>query len=82
MPAPQKVLLLPLDTRSAGVIVDALVAYATQCENKPGGDLCGYAPVCDELADRIRPLLDMAHADTHELIRSWRARDGELGPQG
>jgi hypothetical protein len=47
-------LLLALRGTEIMVVLDALVALAVECEGD--GDPCGYAPVADYIANRIRAL--------------------------
>jgi hypothetical protein len=47
-------LLLALRGTELTVVLDALVAFAVECEDD--GDPCGCAPVADYVANRIRAL--------------------------
>jgi hypothetical protein len=47
-------LVLVLAGHEVSVVIDALVAFANECEAE--GDISGYAPICDYVAERCRRL--------------------------
>lgn len=62
------------------VLIDALVAFATQCE--ADGDVCGVAPTCDELHRRLHELRELDNTEVRELMKEMGAGRYRLRPQG
>ena len=70
-----------LDGSQIQVVIDALVAFANQCEAE--GDICKVAPTCDEVRETLHELREI----DSEWIRQMMKQDGAFGryknrPQG
>jgi hypothetical protein len=73
-------LLLPVTSREIDVVVDALVAFATQCE--ADGDICGAAPIADAACERARQLRDLSDVAIEQAIRMSGLGRHRHRPQG
>jgi hypothetical protein len=73
-------LIFFLNSHQAGIMVDALVAFANQCEAE--GDVCGVAPICDELAKRLRELCDLDRTEWIEVAKTIGLGKFKHRPQG
>ena len=62
------------------VLIDALVAFANQCEAE--GDVCGVAPTCDEMANRLRELDELDRAWGIEMVKAMGLGKYKNRPQG
>jgi hypothetical protein len=62
------------------VMIDALVAFANQCEAE--GDVCGVAPTCDELHHRLHELREIDSAWVREMMKEMGSGRYRHRPQG
>lgn len=62
------------------VLIDAVVAFATQCEAE--GDVCGVVPMCDELHHRLHELCEIDSVWVREMIKEMGGGRYRHRPQG
>ena len=71
--------LLPLTGVEITIVLDALVAFAVECEKDD--DPCGVVPFADDIADRCRSIDDICSFG-RELMKYHGAGRFKNRPQG